>query len=116
MEQESRDEHPVGRPLPRQSSPPNKESGNTLFIDSTISQDDTVGDVSKKREMLAKFSKNPERSGSLLIASRKFHTDPSTGAQDSDLEAAAGIMKPGLSVAGYSVRFETRPVHTLTSL
>lgn len=40
---------------------PSTERGNMLFMDPTISKDDTVGDISKKREMLSKFSSEPGR-------------------------------------------------------
>lgn len=44
-------------------SRPITERGTTLFMDPTISKDDTVGDLSKKREMLSKFSSEPGRGG-----------------------------------------------------
>lgn len=38
---------------------PKTERDNALFMDPTISKDDTVEDLSKKREMLSKFSSEP---------------------------------------------------------
>ena len=54
--------NPSGQPQP------NVGSGNTLFMDPTISTDDTVGDLSKRKEMLANFNTESERGGYLLIA------------------------------------------------
>lgn len=68
MEQNSGDA-PIN-PAPAESRP-NTERGNTLFMDRTISKDDTVGDLSKKREMLSKFSNEPGKGGQLTIANRK---------------------------------------------
>lgn len=65
MERDSRDQQSNHVPGEHQ---PNMDSGNALFMNSTISKDDTVGDLSIKRGMLAKFSNRPGGGGWSLIA------------------------------------------------
>lgn len=57
---------------PPGESQPNTEGGTALFMDSTISKDDTVGDLSKKRELLSKFSREPEKGVYLLQIEKSF--------------------------------------------
>lgn len=57
----------LGSPGPGESQP-NTESDNALFMNSTISQDDTVEDISKKRDMLSKFTNRPGKGRWLLTA------------------------------------------------
>lgn len=59
MEQDDRGQRSYQ--LPTGGPQPNTISDNALFMDSTISKDDTVEDLSKKREMLSKFAGEPGR-------------------------------------------------------